>query len=128
MQTKWIGKVDRDVSTERTDDVSRTGLIIGLVIGVPLMLIGVLGLWTHIDATPPSSYLQVLRRRRPPPRLVVAPIAALVGFFVVAALPAVMRAPVRAALFASAIVIAIAWPALRGYGRIARPTTTPCNR
>ena len=53
--------------------------------------------------------------------LVVAPIAALIAIVVIRRAPAITRAPLRAALFGSAVVVAVAWPALRGYGRMRTP-------
>lgn len=49
--------------------------------------------------------------------LVLAPIACLVGLAVGRLLPWSAKGPVAAGLFVSATVTAVAWPALRGYGR-----------
>jgi hypothetical protein len=58
--------------------------------------------------------------------LAFAPVATLVAIVVVALLPARLRAPVLAALGASAVVLLVAWPLLGGYGRRAdNPTILP---
>jgi hypothetical protein len=100
---------------------SRAGLAAGLVLGVPVMLVGVLGLAHHTDATPPADYLRLFVGGDLLHDLVVAPLAALVGVVVLRRLPATWRGPLRAALFGTAIVIAVAWPALRAYGRDRTP-------
>ena len=58
--------------------------------------------------------------------VVVAPLAIAVGWLVVRFVPRVAKAPVQAGLILSAVVTAVSWPALRGYGRIAsNPTYLP---
>jgi hypothetical protein len=97
------------------------GLAIGLVLGVPLMLIGVVGILRHTAATPPSSYLRFFVGGDLVHDLVVAPIAALVAIVVLRRTPAIARGPLRAALFGSAVMVAIAWPGIRHYGRMRAP-------
>jgi hypothetical protein len=58
----------------------------------------------------------------------IAPLACLIGIAAARAAPASARVPVQAALFASAIVLAVAYPALRGYGRSPdNPTVQPLD-
>ncbi len=102
----------------------RIGLACGLVVGVPLMFVGIIGLLQHTDATPPSSYLRFVVGGNVLHDLVVAPIAALIGVLLIRRAPAITRAPLRAALFGTAVVVALAWPALRGYGRDRAPDNT----
>jgi hypothetical protein len=97
------------------------GFIVGLSIGVPLMLVGVVGMLQHLQSTPPSSFLRFFIGGDLLHDLIVAPLACAVGLSVVRHAPARTRAPLRAALFASAILVAITWPALRGYGRARTP-------
>jgi len=121
--------MDQDARSDLTE-TSRVGLGIGLLLGVPTMLIGVVGLLRHTDATPPSSYLKFFLGGDIVHDAVVAPIAALIAFLVVRRVPAIARAPLRAALFGSAVVIAIAWPGIRHYGRMRTPdnaTVQPLN-
>lgn len=58
--------------------------------------------------------------------LIVAPLAVAVGWLVVRYAPPPAKAPVQAGLLLTAVVVAVSWPALRGYGRIAsNPTYLP---
>lgn len=58
--------------------------------------------------------------------LVVAPAAIAVGWLVVRFAPRAAKAPMQAGLVLTAVVVAVSWPALRGYGRIAsNPTYLP---
>jgi hypothetical protein len=102
-------------------DPNPAGLLVGLVVGIPLMIVGLLGLLHHLDATPPSSYLRFFIGGDLLNDFVVLPIAALVGVLVLRRVPEIGRGPLRGALFTSAIVVAVAWPALRGYGRMRAP-------
>jgi hypothetical protein len=112
---------DTDRPLTRPDETNVLGLTTGLVLGVPVMLIGIVGIIRHSAATPPSSYLRFLIGGDVVHDLVVAPIAALVAFVVLRRTPAIARGPLRAALFGSAVMIAIAWPGIRHYGRMRAP-------
>jgi len=58
--------------------------------------------------------------------VVVAPVAVAVGWAVVRFAPRWLKAPLQSALLLSAVVVAVSWPALRGYGRVAsNPTYLP---
>ena len=60
--------------------------------------------------------------------VVIAPLSILVGWLVVRFAPPVVKAPLQAGLILTATVVAMSWPALRGYGRIAsNPTYLPRN-
>jgi hypothetical protein len=121
---------DRDLTTTTDAGTSNIGLGIGLLLGVPIMLIGVIGLLRHTAATPPSSYLRFLVGGDVVHDFLVAPIAALVAVLILRRVPAIARAPLRAALFGSAVMIAIAWPGIRHYGRMRAPdnaTVQPLN-
>ena len=60
--------------------------------------------------------------------LIVAPAAIAVGWLVVRFAPRAVKAPLQAALLLSAVLVAVSWPALRGYGRVAsNPTYLPRN-
>jgi len=57
---------------------------------------------------------------------VVAPVAIAVGWVVVRFAPRPLKAPAQAGLILTAVLVAVSWPALRGYGRIAsNPTYLP---
>lgn len=58
--------------------------------------------------------------------VVVAPAAVAVGWLVVRFSPRSVKAPLQAGLVVSAVLVAVSWPALRGYGRIpSNPTYLP---
>ena len=58
--------------------------------------------------------------------VVVAPIAIAVGWVVVRFAPRWLKAPLQTALLLTAVVVAVSWPALRGYGRVpSNPTYLP---
>jgi len=58
--------------------------------------------------------------------VIVAPATIAVGWAVVRFAPRPLKAPLQAALVFSAVMVAVSWPALRGYGRIAsNPTYLP---
>jgi hypothetical protein len=99
----------------------RVGLTIGLIIGVPVMAFGVFGLLQHSDASPPANFLRFFVGGDILHDLVVAPVAALVGVLVLRHASANVRGPLRAALFTSAVVVAVAWPGIRAYGRVRAP-------
>jgi hypothetical protein len=102
----------------------RIGLVVGLVCGAPFLTVGLLLIVNNLDASPPHSYLRFLIGGNVIHDAIVAPIALLVGWLVIARFPPSTRAPLRAALFTSAVVIAIAWPGLRQYGRMRTPTNS----
>jgi hypothetical protein len=56
--------------------------------------------------------------------LVIAPLVCVIGFVLAGRLPQLLRWPVRAAALTSAVVLVVAYPALRGFGR----DTAPGNR
>lgn len=58
--------------------------------------------------------------------VVVAPVTIAVGWAVIRFAPRWLKAPLQTALLISAVVVAMAWPALRGYGQIpSNPTYLP---
>ena len=106
------------------------GLLLGLCVGLPMMLVGVVGLVQNPDATPPSSFLRFFVGGDVLHDVVVAPLALLVGVLVIQRMPRFARIPLGSALFATAVAVAMAWPALRGYGRDRAPdnsTVQPLN-
>ena len=62
--------------------------------------------------------------------LVIAPVVALVGVFLARLLRRPWRLPVQAGSAATAIVLAVGWAPLRGYGRataVGNPTVQPLD-
>ncbi len=99
----------------------RAGLAIGLLVGIPMMAWGVYTIFLHQLGNPPASVARFFIGGDVIHDVIVAPIAALVGVVILRRIPTVARAQVRAALFTSAIVVAIAWPGIREYGRMRAP-------
>ena len=99
----------------------RVGLLVGCLIGVPMMAFGVLALVEHSAASPPSSFLRFFIGGDVIHDALVAPVAALLGVTALRRVPQVARAQLRAALFTTAVVIALAWPGIRAYGRTRAP-------
>lgn len=110
--------------SDEDEVVDRTGLVVGLAAGVPLMAIGIAGIVEHPDTTPIANFLRFFAGGVVFHDALVAPLAAVVGVVVLRRAHPAVRAPLRAALFTSAVVAAIAWPALRGYGRDQVPDNT----
>jgi hypothetical protein len=90
---------------------------IGAVLGIGIMVFGIRGLFEDSRATQPLEFSKWFIGADILHDLVIAPVAALVGVFVARLLPRPWRLPVQAGLFASAIVLAVGWAPLRGYGR-----------
>lgn len=81
----------------------------------------------HIDVRP-TSWVRWWVTAAIVHDVVVAPAAIFVGWLAVRFVPRVAKAPVQAGLILTAVLVAISWPALRGYGRIAsNPTYLPRN-
>ncbi len=99
----------------------RRGLIAGLVLGVPFIAVGVADFVANFDGPSFRSFLRFFIGGALADDLVVAPVAALIGVAVIRRVPALARAPLRAALFGSAVAVAVAWPELRSYGRMRTP-------
>jgi len=85
------------------------------------MAVGIANFAANFNATDFRSFLRYYVGGDIVHDFVVAPIAAVIGIIVIRRAPSITRAPLRAALFGSAVVVAVAWPALRGYGRMRTP-------
>ena len=108
-----------DTKREAEPEVATGGALfwIGAVIGIGIMAFGVKGLLDEAPATQPNQVGLSLLGLDLLHDAIVAPIVCLVGLLLARFLPDRVRVPVRAGLFASAIVILVGWAALRGYGR-----------
>jgi hypothetical protein len=94
---------------------------IGLAVGAAVIAYGVRGVLADADATRPLSFATWLVGADVVHDALVAPLVALVAWPVVRLGPVRWRAPLLAGLFGSAVVLAIAWAPLRGYGRATVP-------
>jgi hypothetical protein len=104
-----------------TPETGGAGFWIAVVIGGAIGGYGLLGLLQAAPATrPPQALLGALGLDLLHDA-VLAPIACVVGYVIVRRLPALVRRPVRAGLFATFVVLVVGWAPLRGYGRARVP-------
>jgi len=94
---------------------------IALVIGGAVMAFGIRGVLTTFDTEPSRNLAVWIVGADLVHDLLVAPIAILVGWGIGRLVPRRWRVPVNAGLVATGVVLAVAWPALRGYGRAVVP-------
>jgi hypothetical protein len=105
-------------------------LVLGLALGLPFVAVGVIEIARDQAGTPPQRFVTWVLGGNVVVDLFVVPAASLIGIAIVRRMPDALRAPIRAALFATAVVLALAWPALRGYGRDrvpSNPSVQPLN-
>ncbi len=93
----------------------------GVVVGGALMAFGARGLVLHASAVRPANFATWFVGGDLLHDAVIAPTACVLGAVVGRVVPDILRAPVRAGLFTSAIVVAVAWTPLHGYGRATVP-------
>ena len=90
-------------------------------IGGAICLYGLHGLIGALDGITSRQFLQWFVGADLAHDLIIAPAACLVGAGIARIVPTSARAQVRAGIFATAIVIAIAWAPLHGYGHASAP-------
>jgi hypothetical protein len=101
---------------------------VGLAIGVAVMAYGVKGLLGAAEATQPSNLAQFFIGAGIVHDALFAPIAVLVGWLTLRALPAVARNPVRIALAMSVLLVMFSWPLVRRWGaRESNPSLLPLD-
>ena len=98
------------------------------VIGLLIMAFGVRGLFSDRSATPPRGFAQWFVGSAIVHDALIAPCAFAIAWAVGWALPRRAVIPVRLGLATSALLVAFAWPLVRGYGRrAANPTALPLD-
>ena len=115
---------------ERTHDGEARGIVfwVGLIAGFAIMAFGVVGAIANRDATQPLESAKWLVGADLLHDLLVAPTVCFTGWLLVRFAPRVWRAPLRAALVATASVLVVGWIPLRGYGRIPdNPSLAPLD-
>jgi hypothetical protein len=90
---------------------------IALPAGAALMAFGVVGLVQDTGVSAAADVGFWLAGADLAHDFVLAPLACLIGFAVARALPDRCRAPVRAALLTTGVLLIVVFPALREYGR-----------
>ena len=93
----------------------------GLVVGGAITLYGLHGLLGALGGITSRQFLQWFVGADLTNDLIVAPAACVTGAIIAQLVPASARAQVRAGIFATAVVIAIAWAPLHGYGHASAP-------
>jgi hypothetical protein len=96
---------------------------VGLLVGYAVMAFGVVGLFRASSLRSAAQVTTWLVAADLVHDLVVAPLVCLVGFGLASIVPSPWRWPARAGAIGTAVVVAVAYPALRGFGR----TTAPGN-
>lgn len=96
---------------------SRGGLVAGLALGVPVMAYAVRGVLVDAHLTHPAELARWIVGLAVLHDLVLVPLVLAVGAALRRRVPARAWAPVRAALLATAVLAAVGWPFVRGYGR-----------
>lgn len=90
---------------------------IALPVGAAVMAFGTVGLVGDLGLSGGVDVARWLVGADLANDLVLAPLACLVGAAIARLLPRWCRAPVQAALLTSGVVLIVAFPALRGFGR-----------
>jgi hypothetical protein len=100
----------------------------GVVVGLGILGYGIAGLLAHASATRPPKAATWIIGADLLHDLALAPLLGVVGWLVVRLVPRLLRAPVRAALIGTALVVAIGWIPWRGYGRLPdNPSLAPLD-
>ena len=102
-------------------DANRFVFWTAAVIGGAICLYGLHGLIGALNGVTSRQFLQWFVGADLAHDLIVAPAAGVAGLAITRFVPASARAQARAAIFATAIVIAIAWAPLHGYGHASAP-------
>ena len=98
------------------DTTSRRGLLVGLLLGVPVMAYGVRGALVDAGDTHPAELTRWVVGLAVVNDLVVVPAAMVVGLLARRWTPAGAWPAARAGLLVTAVLAAVAWPLVRGYG------------
>jgi hypothetical protein len=104
-----------DASTTR-EDRPGLGFWIGLALGAPVMVYGASELVSQVGWPRALDVAKWLGSGLLIHDLVLVPIVLTVVWAIGRVAPEMARTPLRAGVLGSALVVAIAWPALRGYG------------
>ena len=95
---------------------SRTGLLVGLALGLPVLAYGLRGALVDAADTHPAELARWVVGLAVVNDLLVLPAAGLVAWAAHRWVPARAWPAVRGGLFAAAVLVAVAWPLLAGYG------------
>lgn len=103
---------------------------VGVIAGGAIMAFGVRGLLTNLPTSQHLDFLKWFAGAAVTHDLVLAPVVCVIGFATTRAIPSPLRFPVQAGMITSAVVLAVSWAPLHGYGRDTVPdnlTVQPLN-
>jgi hypothetical protein len=110
------------------DTTSRRGLLVGLALGGPVMAYAVRGTLVDEHLTHPFELARWIVGLAAVHDLVLVPVVLAVGLGLRRVVPPSAWVPMRAALLTTAVLSAVAWPFVRGYGRSSSvPSLLPRN-
>lgn len=110
------------------DEGPGRGFWIGLALGAPVMVYGAVELIREAGFPRALDVARWLGSGLLLHDLVLAPVVLALVWVVGRAVGPQLQTPLRAGILGSALVVAVAWPALRGYGRRAdNPTVHPLD-
>ncbi|HZP31140.1 MAG TPA: hypothetical protein VFC99_19480 [Acidimicrobiia bacterium] len=107
---------ERHLDDRGVDDHPGAGLWIGLALGAPVMAYGAIELVRHSSLRRAFDVAAFAGGGVVVHDLVVAPLVVAAVWLVGRLVPPPLRTPVRAGILGSALVVALAWPPLAGYG------------
>jgi hypothetical protein len=100
---------------------STPAALAGLVVGYAVIVFGAVGLLTHLPLGKVPAVALWVAGADLLHDFAIAPLVCIVGLAIVRSAPPVWRWPLRGALTGTAVVLAVAYPALRGFGRDTAP-------
>lgn len=110
------------------ETTSTRGLLIGLILGLPLLAYGLRGVMIDAERTHPAELGRWIVGAAVVHDVLIVPVVLTVGVALRRWCPAGLWPSVRWALFTSAVLTALAWPFIRGYGRRSSiPSLLPRN-
>ena len=99
------------------ETTSRRGLVVGLVLGLPIVAYGIRGALVDAADTEPTELATWIVTSAVVNDLLVVPLVLGVGFVANRLVPAAVWPAVRAGLIVTGALCLVAWPFVRGYGR-----------
>lgn len=98
------------------ETTSRRGLLVGLVLGTPIIVYGIGGALVDADRTQPVELARWVVGAALVNDLVLIPVVLVVGWGARRITPAPLWPIVRAGLLTTGVLCLVAWPFVRGYG------------
>jgi hypothetical protein len=99
------------------ETTSRRGLVVGLVVGLPIVAYGLRGMLVDADDTHPVDLARWIVGSALVTDVLVIPAAAAVGWLLRRLMPAAAWPAVRGGLVTAGLLCLVAWPFVRRYGR-----------